>query len=179
MGIETKTIGQLIDELCTTSQKCFRAQDDKEYENAQQLNKRRCDLIRAIDKISAHHETNDIHIENTVCDHARQERAELEQHGIYTDAAQKDVDLSIAIMNRILKAQQMFVFRDRCPKLCEELENYRYADTRGGDKEQPLKVNDHSVDAARYAVMYAFGDTWEFVAPEHGEQSAVMNKGIL
>ena len=51
MGIETKTIGQLIDELCTTSQKCFRAQDDKDYENAQQLNKRRCDLIRAIDKM--------------------------------------------------------------------------------------------------------------------------------
>jgi hypothetical protein len=49
MGIETKTTGQMIDELITTNIKCFMAQDKKDYENAQQLNKRRCDLIRAID----------------------------------------------------------------------------------------------------------------------------------
>jgi len=49
MGIETKTVGQLVDELITTNIKCFIAQDKKDYENAQQLNKRRCDLIRAID----------------------------------------------------------------------------------------------------------------------------------
>jgi hypothetical protein len=49
MGIETKTIGQLVDELITTNIKCFMAQDSKDYENAQQLNKRRCNLIRAID----------------------------------------------------------------------------------------------------------------------------------
>ena len=146
-----------------------------EYYQAETLLSVHADTIRRIDRTPEFYENADIHIENTVCDHARQERAELEQHGIYTDPANKEVDLSIAIMNRLFKARQLFVFRDRCPKLCEELENYRYADTRGGDKEQPLKVNDHSVDAARYAVMYAFGETWEFVAPEHGEHSEVLN----
>ena len=62
MGIETKTVGVLIDELCTVSQKCFRAQDNimaspddtktaKAAREAQMLNARRCELIRAIDKM--------------------------------------------------------------------------------------------------------------------------------
>jgi hypothetical protein len=63
MGIETKTPGMLIDELCTVSQKCFRAQDSlmnmslsdstrlMYAEQAQKLNKKRNELIRAIDKV--------------------------------------------------------------------------------------------------------------------------------
>jgi hypothetical protein len=58
MGIETKTIGQLVDELITTNIKCFMAQDNRDYENAQQLNKRRCDLVRAIDKMSGQGENS-------------------------------------------------------------------------------------------------------------------------
>ena len=60
MNISTKTVGMLIDELCTVSQKCFRAQDNimaspddsktaKAAREAQMLNARRCELIRAID----------------------------------------------------------------------------------------------------------------------------------
>jgi hypothetical protein len=63
MGIETKSVGMLVDELCTISQKCFKAQDNLMNTNltdsarlmfaiqAQQLNKKRNELIRAIDTI--------------------------------------------------------------------------------------------------------------------------------
>ena len=52
MGIETKTLGTLIDELITTNIKCFMAQEPGgDLKKAQQLNKRRCQLIQAIDKV--------------------------------------------------------------------------------------------------------------------------------
>ncbi len=62
MGIERKTIGILIDELITTSMKCWFAQEDVNHlsddsliaraaKKAQIFNKRRCDLIRAIDEL--------------------------------------------------------------------------------------------------------------------------------
>jgi len=64
MGIETKTLGMLIDELITTSMKCWHAQDNlmnkdlsqaerlAAAEHAQTLNKRRNELIAAIDRVT-------------------------------------------------------------------------------------------------------------------------------
>jgi len=63
MGIETKSLGVLIDELCTVSQKCFISQDKlmsssddheiaKYAKQAQELNIKRNQLIRAIDAVS-------------------------------------------------------------------------------------------------------------------------------
>jgi hypothetical protein len=61
MGIETKTVGALIDELITADIRCWMAQDDimdtslpeaerlKAAETAQKSNARRSSLIRAID----------------------------------------------------------------------------------------------------------------------------------
>lgn len=54
MGIEIKTVGELIDDLITTNLKCYNAQENgptRDLEKAQKLNKRRCQLIVAIDKI--------------------------------------------------------------------------------------------------------------------------------
>lgn len=51
MGIEIKTIGTLIDELITTDIKCFMAQEPGgDLKKAQELNKRRNELIQAIDR---------------------------------------------------------------------------------------------------------------------------------
>jgi len=61
MGIEIKTTGMLIDELFTTNMKCWFAQEiimketdsikiSEAAKNAQELNNRRNQLIRAIDK---------------------------------------------------------------------------------------------------------------------------------
>jgi hypothetical protein len=64
MGIETKTLGFLIDELITTDLKCYFAQEvlmdknltDEERLQAairtQETNSRRNQLIRAIDKLT-------------------------------------------------------------------------------------------------------------------------------
>lgn len=60
--IKTKSIGILIDELITTSMKCWFAQEDIKNlkddalvadaaRRAQTTNKRRCDLITAIDEL--------------------------------------------------------------------------------------------------------------------------------
>lgn len=63
MGIETKTIGFLIDELITTDLKCWFAQEDlmnmslseeerfKAAIRTQETNSRRNQLIRAIDEV--------------------------------------------------------------------------------------------------------------------------------
>lgn len=58
--ISRKSIATLIDELVTASQKCWHSQEDiyhpdpvkalKAARNAQEVNKRRCDLMRAIDE---------------------------------------------------------------------------------------------------------------------------------
>jgi len=62
MGIEIKSIGSLIDELITTSMKCWHAQETICTEKntdlvafagkaAQKLNRRRNELIQAIDAV--------------------------------------------------------------------------------------------------------------------------------
>ena len=65
MGINEKTLGQLIDELITTSTRCWFAQEDLmnlEFSNekrleaairAQQQNAKRTELIRAIDSLTS------------------------------------------------------------------------------------------------------------------------------
>lgn len=61
VGAEVKTVGMLIDELFTTNMKCWQAQEDvmrggldaataEAAKRAQVLNKRRNELIRAIDQ---------------------------------------------------------------------------------------------------------------------------------
>lgn len=103
-------------------------------------------------------------IESTICDHDRQERAELEKYGIYTDPANKDVRLSIQIINRLLKPRlsydglehpQLYIFDD-LPNITREIQNYRWNPKAAGGKEEPLKEDDHSVDALRYLSTYFF-----------------------
>lgn len=62
MPVEIKTTATLIDELCTVSQKCWHAQEDVMNEAlpalqrhaaavaAHAANKRRCELMRALDR---------------------------------------------------------------------------------------------------------------------------------
>lgn len=103
-------------------------------------------------------------IEETLCDHDRQERAELEKYAIYTTPANKDVRLSIQIINRLLKPHlsydgierpQLYIFND-LPNLTREMQNYRWNPKATGGKEEPIKEDDHSVDALRYLSTYYF-----------------------
>ena len=55
--------------------------------------------------------------------------------------------------------QPMLYFFDTCTHVLEEISTYRYPELRPGEhgkkaeKENPLKVNDHAVDAVRYMII--------------------------
>lgn len=108
-----------------------------------------------------------------ICDHDAEDRATLERHlGMSTIAAKKTVSDGIQAVQSRLRVQadgrpRLFIFRDavvaRDPRLTEakkptctadELPGYVWETKPGtkGVKEQPLKVDDHGVDALRYLV---------------------------
>lgn len=109
-----------------------------------------------------------------ITDHDSEDRATLERHlGMGTQAARKSVSDGLQAVGSRLKVQgdgrgRLFVFRDalldRDPEmdaaslpigLAEEVPGYVWAvkpGNQGGLKEEPVKANDHSCDAARYMV---------------------------
>jgi len=115
--------------------------------------------------------------EATVCDHDAEDRATLRQCGISSVPAIKDVSRGIqAVQARLARGHddrpRLFLLRnalvERDGSLSEahkpasteqELPGYVWQTTTDGrpDKEEPLKLNDHGVDALRYAVMYLDG----------------------
>jgi len=90
-----------------------------------------------------------------VRDHDAQEGAELEERGVYTVPAQKDVLLGIQKVASRLTIQgdgkpRLSIFRN-CQNLIREIARYRWR--TGAKKEEPIKQDDHTVDALRYMVM--------------------------
>lgn len=114
------------------------------------------------------------HIEATVTDHDAEDRATLDQEGIGSIPAKKDVTVGIqAVAARLRRAgdgkPRLCVLRDslvspdpamreakRPTCTAEEFDGYCWAETKEGRpvKEEPVKVDDHGMDALRYAVMY-------------------------
>lgn len=93
----------------------------------------------------------------TWADHDAQDRYELEKQGIRTTAAKKDISLGIEAVQKVLKVQgdgrpRLQIF-STCKHTISEMAGYRWAEgTESKDaKDEPLKVNDHTVDALRYA----------------------------
>jgi phage terminase large subunit len=115
------------------------------------------------------------HYAATVADHDASDRATLEECGIYTDAAIKDVKQGIEQVQLRLRVQddgrpRIFFFKnalverdgemvDRRKPTCtvEEFPHYAYpAKVRKGKNvdENPMKTDDHGLDAMRYMIMY-------------------------
>lgn len=65
----------------------------------------------------------------------------------------KDVSLGIDAVRELFKQNRLHI-HERCKNLIWELETYSYDDAPdfGNSKEEPLKENDHAVDALRYAL---------------------------
>lgn len=115
--------------------------------------------------------------EATVCDHDAEDRATLRQAGIQSVSAIKDVSRGIqAVQQRLNRGHddkpRLFLLKnalverdgllveERKPTSTEqEVPGYVWQVTADGrpNKEEPLKLNDHGVDALRYAVMYLDG----------------------
>jgi hypothetical protein len=94
----------------------------------------------------------------TWADHEAQERCELQQLGITTRPAKKDIHLGIEGVQATLKVQpdgkpRFFVFKN-CKHTIGEMGGYRWAEgtEKKDPKDLPLPVNDHCPDCVRYAV---------------------------
>lgn len=121
--------------------------------------------------------SEDEEIEVTVCDHDAEDRATLEEGGVYTVGAEKQVTVGIEkVQSRLAKAAdgkpRLFVLRDslvevdserrnlrRTVSVLEEFGGYIWApseSSRTGEskKDAPMKKDDHGMDALRYAVMH-------------------------
>ncbi len=95
----------------------------------------------------------------TVADTDAQDNAEMGACGIVTRTAQKDVNRGIQkVMARLEAAgdgkPRLFIHA-RCINLLREFGMYRWNESKEGrnDKEEPVKENDHAMDALRYMVM--------------------------
>lgn len=113
-------------------------------------------------------------IEATIADHDAEDRATLAEHGIKTIPAEKSVSIGIEkVTDRLQVAgdgkPRLFILRDalierddvlseQALPTCTEQEITGYVWPKGQDgkprKEEPVKKDDHGMDAMRYAVMY-------------------------
>jgi hypothetical protein len=118
-----------------------------------------------------------------VSDHDAEDRATLASCGIHTSPARKAVTPGIEAVKARLKAAgdgrpRLFLLRgslvDRDGELadakrpcCTEDEFDAYVYAKGADgrpvKEEPVKMNDHGMDAMRYAVMSANAPKFEII----------------
>jgi len=89
---------------------------------------------------------------------------EFYDHGWEFDPANNDLNAGITRIREYFQLNSdnkahLYIFKDKCPYLCWELQNYRYKElteiqekTRN-EPEEPVKKNDHGVDALRYLIM--------------------------
>ena len=94
----------------------------------------------------------------TWADHDSQDRYEFTKLGISTMPAKKNVHLGIEAVQKILKVQpngkpRLFIFKN-CTHTTREIAGYQWAEgtERKDPTDEPLKVNDHTCDALRYAI---------------------------
>ena len=117
-------------------------------------------------------------IQAIVADHDAEDRATLAEHQLSTIGAKKDISIGIQALQERLKIQgdgkpRLFICEDACleydrnlfreypgdlhPCSTEhEFPLYAWPESKDGkaDKEVPLDLNNHGMDATRYMVMY-------------------------
>ena len=85
-------------------------------------------------------------------------------HGWDFEQGNNDVAGSINRIREYLQVDSnneshLYIFKDKCPNLCTEFVNYRYKklselqEKTRNDSEEPVKKNDHAVDALRYMML--------------------------
>lgn len=76
-----------------------------------------------------------------------------ERNGIKAIKANNDVEYGITMVHSLLSTGHILINRDNCPNLINELGLYVWDEKKGEKgKEQPVKANDHALDALRYVV---------------------------
>ena len=86
---------------------------------------------------------------------------DLWAHGYPAEKANNDVQTGI---QRVASALPRLTVDPSCVFTIEEFESYQYPDEGKGSSDKPLKQNDHTMDALRYAVMGAMQPTVDVMA---------------
>ena len=82
------------------------------------------------------------------CEHEPDRNKSFFQAGLRVMDAKKDVNLGI----NFLKTKKIHI-NERCINTIKEIQGYKYKEDRNGNVlEEPVKFNDHAMDALRYAV---------------------------
>lgn len=126
------------------------------------------DMAEEINRLSAGER-----ISFTVADHDAEDRATLARHNIYTLPAKKDIRTGVqAVQDRIriagdgrprllffndalVRADQTLIDKKKPTCAVDEITGYVWEKDQSGRpaKEHPVKLDDHAMDAMRYAVM--------------------------
>lgn len=111
-------------------------------------------------------------IEATICDHDAEDRATLQENGIPTIPARKEISSGLEAVRERLKASgdgrpRMYFLRDSLVEVDTELaeakkpvcteqefDGYVWPNKPGDKGENPMKADDHGMDMTRYATVY-------------------------
>lgn len=79
---------------------------------------------------------------------------EFKRKSLRCGITNKDVSLGISEVSRLINEQRLFV-NQSCKEFLDEINQYHWEEPKDGknEKEQPVKYNDHLMDALRYACM--------------------------
>jgi len=87
------------------------------------------------------------------CEHEPDRNKAFMQAGLKVFEAKKDVLVGI----NFLKTKKLHI-HERCINTIKEIQGYKYKEDRNGNVlEEPVKFNDHTMDALRYAVFTYYG----------------------
>ena len=86
-------------------------------------------------------------------------QAEFMQNGVYLANADNDVRQGIDRVNQMFKAGKLLIC-ENCVNTLSEIGNYKWRELKAGEVkneyEEPVKSNDHAMDALRYLVNYIY-----------------------
>lgn len=73
---------------------------------------------------------------------------EMKRAGLFCEETNKDVAFGISVVKGLIKEKRLFI-ADHCVELLKEFDRYQYEE----DSEEPIKEDDHLLDALRYAII--------------------------
>jgi len=126
-----------------------------EHYKSKQLMKYHADMIKSK---SMGIDDKEYSFDFTVADHDAQDNAELRAEGVFTKNAKKNVIFGISAVKSRLKIQgdnkPRLQITENCVNTIREVGLYRWQEVKkGNEKEEPLKENDHAMDALRYMIV--------------------------
>lgn len=112
------------------------------------------ELIKEADQLLKRMKLRKQELTEVLCDSAEPDRIkEFQQEGYRAISSDKSVSAGI----NSVKATPLHINEKNCPNTVHEIKQYSYRkDKDGNELEEPIKINDHSMDAIRYALHHNY-----------------------